>query len=95
VQYERVADELVGDEPVTADTALRLARYFGTTDRFWLDLKTRFDLEVEKDHLGDKVQASVHFNQPDGQRLDNTQLLSDGDARGFSRSPAATLERSE
>jgi len=41
---------------VTADTALRLARYFGTTDRFWLNLQTRFDLEVEKDHLGSVLE---------------------------------------
>ncbi len=40
----------------TADTALRLARYFGTTDRFWLNLQTRFDLEVEKDHLGNTLE---------------------------------------
>ena len=40
---------------ITAGTALRLARYFGTTDRFWLNLQTRFDLEVEKDHLGNTL----------------------------------------
>lgn len=40
---------------ITADTALRLARYFGTTDRFWLNLQTRYDLEVEKDQLGDTL----------------------------------------
>ncbi|MHA6524721.1 helix-turn-helix transcriptional regulator [Tessaracoccus sp. G1721] len=39
----------------TADTALRLVRYFGTTDRFWLNRQTRFDLEVEKDHLGNTL----------------------------------------
>jgi addiction module HigA family antidote len=37
---------------ITADTALRLARYFGTTDLFWLNLQIRFDLEVERDNLG-------------------------------------------
>ena len=40
---------------ITADIALGLARYFGTTDRFWLKLQTRFDLEVEKDHLGNTL----------------------------------------
>lgn len=54
----RRIDEIVhGKRRITADTALRLARYFGTTDRFWLDLQTRFDLEVEKDHLGDALDA--------------------------------------
>ncbi len=48
-----------GKRRITADTAPRLSRYFGTTDRFWLDLQTRFDLETEKDHLGttlDQIQ---------------------------------------
>lgn len=44
-----------GKRRITAGTALRLARYFGTTDRFWLNLQTRFDLEVEKDHLGNTL----------------------------------------
>ncbi|MGL5819161.1 MAG: HigA family addiction module antitoxin [Phycicoccus sp.] len=49
----RRIDEIVhGKRRVTADTALRLARYFGTTDRFWLNLQTRYDLEIQKDHLG-------------------------------------------
>ncbi len=41
-----------GQRSITADTALRLARYFQTTERFWLNLQTRYDLEVEKDRLG-------------------------------------------
>jgi addiction module HigA family antidote len=54
----RRINEIVHDKRrITADTALRLAHYFGTTDRFWLNLQTRFDLEVEKDHLGDKLEA--------------------------------------
>ncbi|MGQ0776933.1 MAG: HigA family addiction module antitoxin [Pseudonocardiales bacterium] len=36
---------------ITADTALRLARFFGTTERFWLNLQGRYDLETEKDRL--------------------------------------------
>ena len=41
-----------GKRRITADTALRLSRYSGTTDHFWLNLQTRFDLQTEKDHLG-------------------------------------------
>lgn len=56
----RQINEIVhGKRRITADTALRLSRYFGTTDRFWLNLQTRFDLETEKDHLGavlDQIQ---------------------------------------
>lgn len=37
-----------GKRRAAADTALRLARYFGTTDRFWLNLQTRYDLELQK-----------------------------------------------
>ena len=55
VPPRRVNEIVHGKRRITADTALRLARYFGTTDRFWLNLQTRFDLEVEKDHLGDSL----------------------------------------
>ena len=36
-----------GDHSISADTALRLARYFGTSERFWLNLQARYDLDVE------------------------------------------------
>ena len=38
---------------ISADTALRLARFFGTSERFWINLQARYDLETEKDRLGD------------------------------------------
>jgi antitoxin HigA-1 len=57
VPPRRINEIVHGKRRVTADTALRLARYFGTTDRFWLNLQTRFDLEVEKDHLGASLEA--------------------------------------
>ena len=57
VPPRRINEIVHGKRRVTADTALRLARFFGTTDRFWLNLQTRYDLEVEKDHLGDKLMA--------------------------------------
>ncbi|MGH3432379.1 MAG: helix-turn-helix transcriptional regulator [Thermocrispum sp.] len=43
---------------ITADTALRLARYFRTTERFWLNLQSRYDLEIERDRLGEQLAAS-------------------------------------
>ena len=52
VPARRINEIVHGKRRVTADTALRLARYFGTSDRFWLNLQTRYDLELEKDHLG-------------------------------------------
>ena len=44
---------------ITADTALRLARYFGTSERFWLNLQARYDLEMEKDRLAGRLQREV------------------------------------
>jgi antitoxin HigA-1 len=52
VPPRRINEIVHGKRRITADTALRLARYFGTTDRFWLNLQTRYDLEIEKNHLG-------------------------------------------
>ncbi len=57
VPPRRINEIVHGKRRITADTALRLARYFGTTDRFWLNLQTRYDLEVEKHHLGDRLEA--------------------------------------
>jgi antitoxin HigA-1 len=48
-----------GSRRVSADTALRLARYFGTTERFWLNLQSRFDLEEQKDLLGNRLAKEV------------------------------------
>jgi addiction module HigA family antidote len=44
---------------ITADTALRLARYFGTSDRFWMNLQVRYDLEVEREQLGDRLERDI------------------------------------
>lgn len=57
VPPRRINEIVHGKRRITADTALRLARYFGTTDRFWLNLQTRFDLEIGKDQLGDQLDA--------------------------------------
>lgn len=57
VPPRRINEIVHGKRRITADTALRLARFFGTTDRFWLNLQTRFDLEVEKDNLGSALDA--------------------------------------
>ncbi|GIL35590.1 HigA family addiction module antitoxin [Phycicoccus sp. DTK01] len=56
VPPRRINEIVHGKRRITADTALRLSRYFATTDRFWLNLQTRYDLEIEKDHLGDALE---------------------------------------
>lgn len=53
VPPRRINEIVHGKRRITADTALRLARYFATNDRFWLNLQTRYDLELEKDNLGE------------------------------------------
>jgi hypothetical protein len=45
--------------PITADTALRLAKFFGTSERFWLNLQVRYDIEVEKGRLSGVVERDV------------------------------------
>jgi addiction module HigA family antidote len=55
----RVNEIVRGQRSITADTALRLARFFRTTETFWLNLQTRFDLELEKDRLGDRLDREV------------------------------------
>lgn len=52
VPPRRINEIVRGRRRITADTALRLARFFGTSERFWLNLQTRYDLEVERDNLG-------------------------------------------
>ncbi len=52
VPARRINEIVHGQRRITADTALRLARYFGTSERFWMNLQARYDLEIEKDRLG-------------------------------------------
>ena len=59
VPPRRINEIVHGKRSISADTALRLSRYFGTTDRFWLNLQTRYDLELEKDRLGERLEAEV------------------------------------
>ena len=59
VPPRRINEIVHGKRGVTADTALRLARYFGTTPRFWLNLQAQYDLDVESDRLGDRLAQEV------------------------------------
>jgi addiction module HigA family antidote len=55
----RVSEILSGSRSITAETALRLARYFGTTPEFWINLQSGFDLEQADRKLGKKIEATV------------------------------------
>ena len=57
VPARRINEIVHGQRRITADTALRLSRYFGTSERFWLNLQARYDLEIEKDRLGDELDG--------------------------------------
>jgi len=63
VPARRINEIVQGKRSISADTALRLARYFGTTDRFWLNLQARYDLELEKDRLGKRLVEEVEIFQ--------------------------------
>jgi antitoxin HigA-1 len=53
----RINEIVHGKRRISADTALRLARFFGTSERFWINLQARYDLELERDHLGTALDA--------------------------------------
>lgn len=65
VPPRRINEIVKGQRAISADTALRFAKYFGTSDLFWLNLQARYDLEVQKDRLGRRLDTEVHvFRQP-------------------------------
>jgi addiction module HigA family antidote len=57
VPPRRINEIVHGQRRISADTALRLARFFGTSERFWINLQARYDLEIEKDRLGDALDG--------------------------------------
>jgi addiction module HigA family antidote len=59
VPPRRINEIVHGTRAVSADTALRLARYFGTSERFWLNLQAQYDLDVESDRAGARIQREV------------------------------------
>jgi len=59
VPPRRINEIVHGKRSISADTALRLSRFFGTTDRFWLNLQAGYDLEVERDRLGKRLDREV------------------------------------
>jgi addiction module HigA family antidote len=59
VPANRLSEVIRGRRSVSADTALRLARYFGTTPALWLNLQSSYDLECAKDSVGAKIEREV------------------------------------
>ncbi|HEX6261991.1 MAG TPA: HigA family addiction module antitoxin [Actinomycetota bacterium] len=59
VPPRRINEIVHGTRAVSADTALRLARYFRTSERFWLNLQAQYDLDVEYDRSGDRIEREI------------------------------------
>jgi addiction module HigA family antidote len=59
IPARRINEIVHGKRTISADTALRLARYFSLSERFWLNLQARYDLEVQKDRLANRLEAEV------------------------------------
>jgi addiction module HigA family antidote len=59
VPPRRVNEIVHGARAVSADTALRLARYFGTSERFWLNLQSQYDLDMEYDRIGNRLEREI------------------------------------
>jgi len=59
VPARRINEIVLGKRAITADTALRLSEYFGLSEKFWLNLQMRYNLEIEKDRLQDRLKIEV------------------------------------
>ena len=64
VSARRINEIVLGKRSISPDTGLRLSRYFGLSERFWLNLQTRYDIEVTKDHLADRLEREVSIRVP-------------------------------
>lgn len=60
VPARRINEIVQGKRAISADTALRLSRYFGLSERFWMNLQAWYDIETEKDKLGNRLLKEVH-----------------------------------
>jgi len=64
VSPRRINEIVHGTRAITADTALRLGRYFGVSPQFWLNLQSRYELETQAEKLSSKLQNEVKILQP-------------------------------
>ena len=64
VPARRINEIVLGKRSISADTALRLSRYFRLSERFWLNLQSTYDLAVEKDRLEGRIENEVKVLTP-------------------------------
>ena len=74
VSPRRINEIVLSKRAITADTALRLARFFGTSAEFWLNLQTRYDLETVRDAPVDRLEASPRNSSAKPFMIDNTVM---------------------
>ena len=63
VPPRRINEIIHGKRSISADTALRLGRFFNMTPQFWMNLQSRYDLEVAEDNLAGRLKKEVHAYQ--------------------------------
>lgn len=64
VPVTRISEILHGRRAITADTALRQARYLGTTAQYWLNLQASYDLKITEKALGKQIEREIHPREP-------------------------------
>ena len=64
VPARRINEIVHGQRAVSADTALRLGKYFGMSPQFWINLQSHYELEMEEDRIGEKLSKEVHVLIP-------------------------------
>jgi addiction module HigA family antidote len=60
VAARRINEIVLGKRAITADTALRLSRFFGNSPQFWMGLQSQYDLDIAQDQLGKRLEREVH-----------------------------------
>lgn len=81
VPARRINEIVHGQRRISADTALRLARFFGTSERFWMNLQSRYDLEIEKDRLGPVLEHIQPLTAASLRKLEASARSADGSNR--------------
>ena len=61
VPPRRINEIVLGKRAITPDTALRLSLFFSLSERFWINLQSRYDIEIEKDKLENRLKKEVHI----------------------------------
>ena len=93
VPPRRVNEIVLHKRGITADTALRLGRYFGTSEQFWLNLQSEYDLDVERDRLGDRLELEVVEPRVELNRSAASATLRSGRTGKASKSAAVPIRR--